>query len=121
MTRNQLLTAAVLASTVAWSGAGSGAAEKLAVSVEDRIRKLASLDGLKISRRFSPGYCDWAVSQQKMVFQALGDDSAGILLTESCLMIPRKSVSGIVGLAKGNIEDYNPCNTCKKQECPGRR
>ncbi|MFC1870438.1 vitamin B12 dependent-methionine synthase activation domain-containing protein [Chloroflexota bacterium] len=100
---------------------GSGAAEQMAVSMEDRIRKLASLEGLSASRRFSPGYCDWAVSQQKMVFQALGGDSAGIVLTESSLMIPQKSVSGIIGLAKGNIEDYNPCHTCKKRECPGRR
>lgn len=100
---------------------GSSATEELAVSVEERIRRLASLDGLRISRRFSPGYCDWAVSQQKVVFQALGDDSAGILLTERKLMIPQKSVSGIIGLSKGNIDDYNPCDTCKKKECPGRR
>jgi hypothetical protein len=102
---------------------GSVAAEELAVHVEDRIRSLAIPQGLGASRRFSPGYCDWEVSQQRMVFQALGGDSAGVHLTERCLMIPQKSVSGIIGIgsARSNIENYNPCLTCKERDCPGRR
>lgn len=102
---------------------GSGAAEKLAGFVGDRIRLMSDIDGLVTSRRFSPGYCDWEVSQQKMVFQALNGDSAGIHLRESFLMIPRKSVSGIIGIGHDiiSIENYNPCNTCKKKDCPGRR
>jgi hypothetical protein len=102
---------------------GSGAAEKLADYVEDRIRRLASIEGLVASQRFSPGYCDWEVSQQKMVFEALKGDTAGISLTDSLLMIPRKSVSGIIGigLPNHNIENYNPCHTCNKKDCPGRR
>ena len=102
---------------------GSGVAEKLAVHIEDRIKRMANIEGLVTSRRFSPGYCDWEVSQQKMIFKALNGDTAGIRLTESLLMIPRKSVSGIIGigLAYHNIEDYNPCHTCNKKDCPGRR
>lgn len=102
---------------------GSGATEKLAGFVEDRIRLMSDIDGLVTSRRFSPGYCDWEVSQQEMVFQALNGDSAGIHLNESLLMIPRKSISGIVGIGHDviSIENYNPCNTCKKNDCPGRR
>ncbi len=102
---------------------GSSATEKLADYVEDRIKRMANLEGLIASQRFSPGYCDWAVSQQKKVFQSLCDDTAGIRLTESLLMIPQKSVSGIIGigLASKEIENYNPCPTCKKRNCPGRR
>jgi hypothetical protein len=102
---------------------GSSAAENLADYVSDRIGRLANLKGLVTSQRFSPGYCDWAVSQQKMVFKAMHGDNAGIRLTESLLMMPQKSVSGIIGIGlpdKG-IEDYNPCLTCKKRNCPGRR
>lgn len=102
---------------------GSGATEKLANHVENRIKRMANIEGLVTSRRFSPGYCDWEVSQQKMIFQALNGDSAGIRLTESLLMIPRKSVSGIIGIGwpDNNIENYNPCQTCNKKDCPGRR
>ena len=102
---------------------GSGAAEQLAVFVEDKIRKIAASQGLIISRRFSPGYCDWELSQQKMVFRAMNGDSAGVYLTEGCLMLPQKSISGIIGIgpASRNIENYNPCHTCNKKDCPGRR
>ena len=100
---------------------GSGAAEQLAVFVEDRIKNVASYLGLSISRRFSPGYCDWSVEQQEMIFHALNNNSAGVRLTEEYLMLPRKSISGIIGIGKKEIEDYNPCKTCLKKDCPGRR
>ncbi len=102
---------------------GSGTVEKLAIQVEGKIRINAGIEGLITSRRFSPGYCDWEVSQQELVFRILDGDMAGIRLTESMLMIPRKSVSGIIGIGQpGNdIENYNPCSTCLKKDCPGRR
>ncbi|GAH91002.1 unnamed protein product, partial [marine sediment metagenome] len=52
------------------------------------------------SRRLSPGYCDWKIDQQKMVFRAMKDDSAGVRLTEECLMLPQKSISGIIGIGQ---------------------
>ena len=102
---------------------GSVAVEKAADFVQDRISEVASVKGLCTSRRFSPGYCDWNVGQQKMLFWALSGDTVGIRLTGKCLMILQKSISGIIGIGprNGNIENYNPCNTCKKQACPGRR
>ena len=102
---------------------GSGVAEKLAAYVGERIKSIVSAQGLVTSRRFSPGYCDWNVRQQKKIFRTLDGDTAGIRLTDSQLMMPRKSISGIIGigLPDREIERYNPCLTCKKKECPGRR
>ncbi|MFC1920214.1 vitamin B12 dependent-methionine synthase activation domain-containing protein [Chloroflexota bacterium] len=102
---------------------GSAAAEQLAFYVEDIIGKLVGYNGLVISRRFSPGYCDWDVSQQEMVFKALRDEPLDIHLTEEYLMLPRKSISGIIGIGSSNnsIETYNPCKTCQSADCPGRR
>jgi hypothetical protein len=102
---------------------GSVATEKVADSVQDRISEVASANGLCTSRRFSPGYCDWNVGQQRMLFKAMNGNSAGVRLTEGCLMLPQKSISGIIGIGSdnGSVESYNPCNTCKKQDCPGRR
>jgi hypothetical protein len=102
---------------------GSGTAEKLANQVGIRIKQIASTDGMVTSRRFSPGYCDWKLDQQEMVFRALNGDTGGVRLTDSFLMMPQKSVSGVIGigLPDRDIEEYNPCTTCKKKECPGRR
>jgi len=101
---------------------GSIAVEKVADFVQGRIGEVTRARELCMSRRFSPGYCDWAVDQQRKVFQSINGNSAGIRLTEGCLMIPRKSVSGIIGIGTGNdVEDYNPCKTCSKDDCPWGR
>jgi len=100
---------------------GSGAAEKLANVVQTMVADEASAEGLCVSQRYSPGYCDWNVEQQRMVFQAMNGDSAGIKLTEECLMLPRKSVSGIIGIGSQEVANYNPCQTCDKHDCAGRR
>jgi len=102
---------------------GSTAAERLAELVQDSIAAAAGAEGLCISRRFSPGYCDWDIGQQEMVFGALGGDFAGVRLTEDCLMLPQKSVSGIIGVGPcgEGVETYNPCLTCDKRNCLARR
>jgi len=100
---------------------GSVAAETLADTVQEEIGDIARDQGLITSQRFSPGYCDWDIGQQRMLFWALRDDTAGIHLTDSCLMIPQKSVSGIIGIGPTEIGGYNPCKTCDKHDCRGRR
>jgi len=102
---------------------GSGAAEKVADFVQNRIGDVVRAQGFCVSRRFSPGYCDWDISQQEMVFRAMNGDSAGVRLTERYLMLPRKSISGIIGIGtrSSNVENYNPCKTCRKRDCLGRR
>ena len=102
---------------------GSVAAESLADFVQSRVDEVARARGLCISQRFSPGYCDWNISQQEAVFWAVNGDSMGIRLTEGCLMIPRKSISGIIGIGRcnDNVEHYNPCKTSNKRDCQGRR
>ena len=100
---------------------GSVSAEELANFVQSRVGEVARAQGLYTSQRFSPGYCDWDVGQQKMVFRAVSGNSAGVRLTEGCQMLPRKSMSGIIGIGSCEVENYNPCLTCDKYDCPGRR
>ena len=102
---------------------GSSVVETVADFVQDRIGEVASAQGLCISQRFSPGYCDWDIGDQNMVFRAMNGDYAGIRLTKECLMLPQKSVSGIIGIGPCNeVENYNPCKTCDNHDnCPWRR
>jgi hypothetical protein len=102
---------------------GSVAVEKVAGFVQDRIKEIAKAQGHVTTRRFSPGYCDWKIGQQQMLFSALTGNTIGIRLTGECLMIPQKSISGIIGIgpSSANVEDYDPCKTCRKKDCPGRR
>jgi len=72
--------------------------------------------GLHLTPRFSPGYGDWPLEAQRDIFASLKPGDIGITLTESCMMIPRKSVSGIVGLGPlpGIRTGASPCKECSK-------
>jgi hypothetical protein len=79
-----------------------------------------------VTLRFSPGYCDWPIQQQRPLFKLFDDiDTPDVALSESCLMSPRKSVSGLFGLlppgVSGADSANNPCNTCSKRDCIARR
>jgi hypothetical protein len=103
---------------------GSNAVEQVANFLQQRIRDTAEKQGLVISkRRFSPGYCDWDISQQAELFDVFDGNTTGVELSETCLMHPRKSISGIIGigLPDQGIENYNPCPTCDTSECNSRR
>jgi hypothetical protein len=102
---------------------GSVAVENVADIVQEKIREEAGEQGYVISRRFSPGYCDWTIRQQTEVFRAVNGNSAGVKLTESLLMVPQKSISGIIGMgtSQSKVDSYNPCRTCNKPNCIGRR
>jgi hypothetical protein len=69
----------------------------------------------------SPGSLpDWPVTEQKPLFALLGDAEAaiGVRLTESMLMIPRKSVSGIYFPTEVS---FFSCQLCERAGCPGRK
>jgi len=102
---------------------GSRAVEEIADQIEDMTRRAAMAEGLFMSRRISPGYCDWDMPQQKVIFNGVGGEQLGISLNDECFMYPAKSLSGIMGIgaSEGYVEDYNPCPECDRQNCPGRR
>jgi cobalamin-dependent methionine synthase I len=61
------------------------------------LKKLAKNHGYSVTPRFSPGYGDWPVTVQPSLAEICEGESIGIRVTKSCLMIPRKSVSAVLG------------------------
>lgn len=102
---------------------GSAAVEQVVEHVQKVAARLARSQGLMASRRFSPGHCDWDIRQQRALFELADGGQVGVHLTDLGLMVPRKSVSGVIGLGppEMDVESYNPCTTCTQEACPGRR
>lgn len=102
---------------------GSSAVENLAEVIDVEINGLARLSGRSTSRRFSPGYCDWDISQQEVILRALNGRTSLVQLSPEYLMTPQKSISGIIGIGPNynGVASYNPCKTCEKRNCVGRR
>lgn len=71
--------------------------------------------------RFSPGYADWQLSEQKEFFQLLNCQSIGLTLTDSCMMTPVKSITAIVGLSKSEGHPASSCEICGLENCVYRR
>lgn len=78
---------------------GSLVVEKMADYLQMQLQLEVGRRGLKITNRYSPGYCNWQLTDQKQLFELLSDNPCHILLTESMLMTPIKSISGIIGFA----------------------
>lgn len=69
-------------------------------------QKLESINGGKFLRpRFSPGYGDFGVENQKEIFDMLDvPRKIGISLTESFQMMPSKSVTAVIGISEKDCE-----------------
>lgn len=101
---------------------GSVIAEKTADRMEETLQQSIDKLGWHRTNRFSPGYCGWHVSQQQLLFPLFGvKEPCGVQLTDSSLMVPIKSVSGIIGL--GRSVRYLPytCGLCDYKNCYKRR
>lgn len=100
--------------------AGSEFVEMVADMLLEHLESLAEDEGKQCSMRFSPGYCDWDLSGQRVIFNALDAGSIGVSLNSYDVMKPVKTVSGIALMA--DVVPFKiPCHFCPRQDCPWRR
>ncbi len=99
---------------------GSECAEMVADMIEADWRNQVGSQGLQYSWRFSPGYCDWGLEGQKVIFKALDAKLINVSLTSYLVMVPSKSISAVALLAK-DVPVPAPCVFCTKKNCPWRR
>lgn len=81
-------------------------------------------EGLFATDRFSPGYGDLPLSVQPALLELLdAQRQCGLTLTESCMMIPRKSVTAVFGLAdRPQGKRAQGCGVCAlRQNCSYRK
>jgi hypothetical protein len=75
---------------------------------------------VRISRMNPGSLPDWPLLEQRPLFALLGNGPSliGIHLTDSFLMMPIKSVSGIWFPSERSFES---CRLCPREQCPDRR
>ena len=87
-----------------------------------RERGWSTPDGAAL--RYSPGYCGWDVTGQRGLFAYLKPERIGLTLTDSCLMQPLKSVSGVLIAGPRAIHRFPPtfdfCARCEERTCRDR-
>jgi hypothetical protein len=83
--------------------------------------RLEERHGLGPLSSMSPGSLeDWPITEQPKLFSIFGDTErlVGVRLTDSMLMLPRKSISGILFPSE---EGFIACQLCERERCSGRK
>lgn len=133
--QQQLKTRGDMVKTFIADAMGSVIAEKTADGMEAALRAelatahagrgCATAGGITVwhhTNRFSPGYCGWHVSEQHKLFALMpAAEPCGVRLTPSALMLPIKSVSGIIGLGPDVRHMEYTCGLCDYKQCYKRR
>jgi hypothetical protein len=92
--------------------------EQGAAWLAEKLRTRWGLPGLS---NMSPGSLeDWPITEQAKLFSLFGDTEKviGVKLTDRFLMLPRKSISGILFPSE---EGFAACQLCPRENCPSRR
>jgi len=102
---------------------GSAAVEVAADAANEIIRRDVERRELLCSRRFSPGYGGWDVSEQRWILEVLEAERLGVSLTDGCMMVPHKSSTFAVNTGTNPIEmrHDNACDSCGLTTCDYRR
>lgn len=100
---------------------GSLTVEKAMDKIQENLKVACAAEGLKISNRYSPGYCNWPLTDQQPLFELISDNPTGIALSDSCLMTPRKSISGIIGIGANLKHHEYGCKICNNTTCIYRK
>ena len=88
---------------------GSAIAEAVVREVCSKVENYVLPLGYGVSHPYSPGYCGWHVTQQKFLFSLLPEQPCGVRLSESSLMSPIKSVSGVIAVGERIVKRKYGC------------
>lgn len=80
-------------------------------------------EGLYLRPRFSPGYGDFDIENQKYFLQMLeAPKKIGLSMTDSSMLTPTKSVTAVIGISENAIACHKKgCEECGKTDCIYRR
>ena len=113
------------AHSVLLDAAATAAVEQTCDACESMLRPQFAKEGFSMRWRFSPGYGDWDIHAQPGLLRLTQASTIGISLTESLMLCPRKSVTAVIGLARGEAAStahaLKGCASCEKLDCPSRK
>lgn len=112
-----------MSDAVLYQAAAAAMIEAYCDEVNDTLREEAERVGLYCRPRFSPGYGDFRIEHQRDISRLLDTPrKIGLTVTESCLLVPIKSVTAVIGLSNSPQPCHRKgCEECRKQDCAFRR
>lgn len=111
---------------VLMDAAATAAVEQVANGLEKALTPKMAAQGFLLKWRFSPGYGDFPLEQQPELLRLAQAEKIGITLSAALMLIPRKSVTALIGLYRkqeNNLPEHSPqgCSICPQKNCPSRK
>lgn len=101
---------------------GAAAIEGYCDEICAQIAEKEAKSGYYLRPRFSPGYGDLPLEAQRDFFRLFDiTKRIGVTLTAQCMMLPTKSVTAFIGLAKTPSCATPRCETCPDTACAYRK
>ncbi|EGO64200.1 hypothetical protein [Acetonema longum] len=106
--------------------AATTAVEQTVDSLNRLIDKQGRVKGYQLTSRFSPGYGNWSVTVQPKILTLCQGSAIGIRTTESHMLIPRKSVTAVIGWVPQQhgpepVKPTSSCQSCHQIHCIARK
>jgi hypothetical protein len=103
--------------SLALDGVGSAAVEALANAACRYFEEQAAGEGWQTSIPLSPGMIDWPlVEGQPQIFHLLENEPLEVELTNSYIMLPRKSLTMVLGAGPEMTAAGRTCDFCSLRE-----
>ncbi len=111
---------------VLMDAAATAAVEQVADGMEKALAQKMAAQGLLMKWRFSPRYGDWPLEQQPELIRLAQAEKIGIHLSAALMLIPRKSITAVIGLYRKQENmpsQHSPqgCAACAQKNCPSRK
>jgi hypothetical protein len=102
---------------LALDGVGSAGVEALANAACALFEEEAAKKDCQVTIPLSPGMVGWPVEQgQPQIFDLLDAGEINVRLTESMMMLPRKSLTFVLGIGKELVAGGRTCDYCSLKE-----
>ena len=104
-TRDNYIKQDDLFSSVIIDAVGSEMAEACAKWLHDFLNKSVLKEGKKLTKtRYSPGYGDFALINQKSIYNLLELNKIGVELSSHFILKPEKSITAVIGVMDRQIK-----------------
>lgn len=85
--------------------------------IHDDLAAESGKQTLHVSNRFSPGYCQWPLTDAHQLMSLLPPGFCDISLNDAAFMIPAKSICGIIGIGPEVKRSEHQCGFCDQNAC----
>ena len=119
-----LLEKRSMTDAIIFDSACSSLIENVVSRCEEEMISIVQKEGKFANYRYSPGYGDFPIETQKELISVLNAEKRiGLTVTDSFLMIPRKSVTAVFGVfSEEKSDNQKGCEACSfNKDCKVRK